>query len=225
MKQYKNNHLGLLRVSERFDGDEKFSGVISEISSKIPRDGITLNDFLDLLGERGLFMSCVILTAPFLLPVAIPGISIPFGLAIFLISIRIMFKRTVLIPKGFMNYKISRNNLETMLNGVLRILIPLEKIITPRLFFLTSKAKMSYINCSLMILSTILLMIPLLIPLGDFLPAYGILFIALGTLERDGYLILAGYITVIATTIYYILIFALGIEVIITILSYLGLHF
>ncbi|MGZ7119603.1 MAG: exopolysaccharide biosynthesis protein, partial [Methanobacterium sp.] len=72
-------------MSEKVVGEEKFSVVLSEISSKIPDDDITLEDFLKITGERGLFMSCMILTAPFLLPVSIPGSSIPFGSAIFLI--------------------------------------------------------------------------------------------------------------------------------------------
>jgi hypothetical protein len=212
-------------VSERFDSEEQFSVVISKISKKIPMEGITLNDFLGVIGERGLLMSCVILTAPFLLPLSIPGSSIPFGLAIFLISIIIIFRRPILIPKRFMDYKISKNNVESILNGISRILTPLEKFITPRLSFLTSGRKINYINGAVVAFGAILLMIPLLAPLADFLPAYGILFVSLGALENDGYLILAGYITVIATTIYFALIFALGIELTIIILSHLGLYF
>ena len=94
---------------------EKFSIVISEISSKIPAEGITLEAFLDIIGERGLFMSCMILTAPFLLPVDIPGSSIPFGSAIFLISSDIIFSKPILIPKRLMKFKISKKNLETIL--------------------------------------------------------------------------------------------------------------
>ena len=70
-----------------------------------------------------------------------------------------------------------------------------------------------------------LLVIPIIAPLGDFFPSYGILFISLGTLERDGYIVLAGYAIVIFTAIYYILIFAVGITLILIIFSYLGLHF
>ncbi|MGZ7049894.1 MAG: hypothetical protein ACXVHO_07800 [Methanobacterium sp.] len=50
------------------------------------------------------------------------------------------------------------------------------------------------------------------------------LFISLGNLENDGFLVLAGYITVIATAIYYALIFAVGIGIIIFIISYLSAH-
>lgn len=212
-------------MSEKVEGMEKFSVVITEISSKIPAEGITLEDFLDITGERGLFMSCMILTAPFLLPISIPGMSIPFGTAIFLISSDIIFNKPILIPKRIMDYKISKKDMESILNGISRILMPLEKkIINQRLCFLTRGRKMEYINGIALAFGAILLITPIIAIAGDFFPSYGILFISLGNIENDGYLVLAGYITVIATAIYYALIFALGIGLIIFITSYIGHH-
>ncbi|MGZ7069183.1 MAG: exopolysaccharide biosynthesis protein [Methanobacterium sp.] len=210
-------------MSESVKGKEKFSVIISEISSKIPAEGITSEDFLDITGGRGLFMSCMILTAPFLLPVDIPGSSIPFGSAIFLISSGIIFNRPVLIPKRFMGYKISKKDMQSFLNGISRILTPLEKkIIAPRLCFLTRGRRMEFINGVAVAFGAVLLVTPIIAPLGDFFPAYGILFISLGNLENDGLLVLAGYVIVIATAIYYALIYAVTILVIISIISYLG---
>ena len=212
-------------MSESVEQNEKFSVVMSEISLKIPDEGITLGDFLEITGERGLFMSCMILTAPFLIPVSIPGMSIPFGSAIFLLSSDIIFKRPVFIPKRFMNYKLSKKDMESVLNGISRILIPLEsKIINQRLSFLTRGRKMEYINGIALAFGAILLVTPIIAIAGDFFPSYGILFISLGNLEKDGYLVLAGYITVIATAIYYALIFALGVGLVIFITSYLAHH-
>jgi hypothetical protein len=211
-------------LSERFESAEHFSQVISEISSTIPGEGITLEGFLDIIGERGLFMSCMILTAPFLLPVSVPGMSIPFGTAIFLISLGILSDRPVLLPKRAMNHKISKRDIELILNGILNILIPLERYIKPRLCFLVRGNTINHINGTMVAFGAVLLVTPIIAPLGDFFPSYGILFISLGTLENDGYLVLAGYATVIFTAVYYILIFAIGITLIIIILSYFGLH-
>jgi hypothetical protein len=211
-------------LSERFESAEHFSQVISEISSTIPGEGIKLEGFLDIIGERGLFMSCMILTAPFLLPVSVPGMSIPFGTAIFLISLGILSDRPVLLPKRAMNHKISKRDMELILNGILNILIPLERYIKPRLCFLVRGNTIKHINGTMVAFGAVLLVTPIIAPLGDFFPSYGILFISLGTLENDGYLVLAGYATVIFTAVYYILIFAIGITLIIIILSYFGLH-
>jgi hypothetical protein len=211
-------------MSEKVEGRKKFSVVISEISPKIPAEGITLKDFLDIIGERGLYMSSMILTAPFLLPVSIPGTSIIFGSVIFLLSSDIIFQRPILIPKRFLDYKISKKNMKIILYEISRILKPLEeKIIKERLSFLTRGRKMEYINGVALAFGAILLITPIIAPLGDFLPSYGILFVCLGNLENDGFLVLAGYFTIILTAIYYVLIFALGVAIIIFIISYLHL--
>lgn len=209
---------------ERID-EEKFSVVLSGISSEIPSEGITLEDFIDIIGDRGLFMSCMVLTAPFLLPVSIPGTSIPFGTVIFLISSDIIFNRPILIPKRLMSYKISKNDMESILNGISRILTQLEsRVINQRLCFLTRGRKMEIINGIALAFGAILLVTPIIAIAGDFFPSYGILFISLGNIEKDGYLVLAGYIAVIFTAIYYALIFAIGIGLIIFLVSYLGHH-
>ncbi len=104
-------------MSEEVHGEESFSVALSAISSQISEEGLTLEDFLDITGECGLFMSCMVLIAPFLLPVSIPGSSIPFKTAIFLISSDIIFKRPFLIPKRVMNYRIS-HDMEYILNGI-----------------------------------------------------------------------------------------------------------
>lgn len=202
--------------------EDKFSVFISGISSQIPSEGITLGDFLDITGERGLFMSCMLLTAPFLLPVSIPGTSIPFGTAIFLISSDIMFKKPTLIPKRVMNYKISKNDMDTILNGISHVLTPLEdRVINQRFCFLTQGRRMEFVNGVAVAFGAMLLVLPILAVAGDFFPSYGILFVSLGNLEDDGYLVIAGYLTIIGTAIYYALIFALGIGIIIFIGNYL----
>lgn len=214
----------LLYLSEEFSTVEHFSIVIADISSKIPDDGITLKDFLDIIGDRGLFMSCMILTAPFLLPISVPGMSIPFGSAIFLISLGIASDRPVLIPDRVMNHKISKSNMDLILKEILNILIPLEKYIKPRLCYLVQGDTAKQINSIMIAFGAVLLVTPIIAPMGDFFPSYGILFISLGTLENDGYMVLAGFATVIFTAIYYILIFAIGITLILLFLSFLGLH-
>ncbi len=212
-------------MSERFKSVEHFSMVITEISSEIPDEGINLENFLDIIGDRGLFMSCMILTAPFLLPVSVPGMSIPFGSAIFLISLGIISDKPVFLPKRFMNHKISKKNMDLILREILNILIPLEKYINPRLCYLVRGNTAKKINSIMIAFGAVLLVTPIIAPLGDFFPSYGILFISLGTLENDGYMVLAGFATVIFTAVYYILIFAIGITLIIFILSHLGIHY
>ena len=202
---------------------ESTSKIISEVSEQIPEDGVNFREFLDLIGEQGGLISCLILVAPFLLPVSIPGSSLPFGLAIILINIAILTKSHPLIPKMVMEYKISQNAMVSLLNGMNRILRGLEKFVKPRLNIVT-KPYMDHVNNVFMIFCAFLLMLPLPVPLTDFLPAYSILFLTLGSVENDGYMVIAGYVVAFITAVYFLLIALLGISGIKVILSMLGIN-
>lgn len=202
---------------------ESTSKIISEVSEQIPEDGVNFREFLDLIGEQGGLISCLILVAPFLLPVSIPGSSLPFGLAIILINIAILTRTHPLIPKMVMEYKISQSTMVTLLNGMNRILKGLEKFVKPRLNIIT-KPYMDRINNVFMIFCAFLLMLPLPVPLTDFLPAYSILFLTLGSVENDGYMVIAGYLMALVTAIYFLLIALLGISGIKALLSMLGIN-
>ena len=204
---------------------ERASDSVSRISKEIPEDGITFKDFLELIGEQGGLLSCLVLVAPFLFPVSIPGSSLPFGLAIILINVGIILKRHPLIPRSIMEYKISQNNMLKILNGMRTILSKFERVTKPRLTVLAGKDNMVYVNSSVMIFCSFLLMLPLPVPLTDFLPAYSMLFLALGTIERDGYLIVAGYSLAVVTTAYFFLIAILGLAGVKLVFSFLGINF
>jgi hypothetical protein len=205
--------------------NERTSDTVTRISLEISSGGITFKDFLELIGEQGGLLSCIILIAPFLFPVSFPGSSIPFGLGILLINIGIITKRHPLIPKTIMDYKISQKNMLKILNGMRRVLLGLDKITKPRFTLMVDGPFMEYINSMIIIFCSLLLMLPLPVPLTDFLPAYSILFLSLGSIERDGYLIIAGYLLATVTTIYFLLITIIGLSGIKAILSFLGISF
>ncbi|MGB9979414.1 exopolysaccharide biosynthesis protein [Methanobacterium sp.] len=188
---------------------ECFSISLEDISSKIPNDGITIREFLDMMGNRGGLIICLILATPFLIPVSIPGSSIPFGLGIMFIGISRIFNR-YLIPGPIMNYKLPRDNLLKILKGTMNVLGKLEKYIKPRFIVLTKGPAVNRFNLSLMVFTSFLLMLPLPVPLTDSLPGYSIFFLVLGILEYDGYFVLAGYILTTITTIYFSLVFLFG---------------
>ncbi len=182
---------------------------LGDISSKIPDKGISIGDFLELMGDRGGLIICLILATPFLIPVSIPGSSIPFGLGIMFIGISRIFNR-YLIPKFIMEYVLPKDTLLKILNGTMTALGKLEKYIKPRFSIVTMGPAINRFNLSLMVFTSFLLMLPLPVPLTDSLPGYSIFLLVLGILEHDGYFILAGYLLTGITTVYFSLIFLFG---------------
>jgi len=90
-----------------------------------------------------------------------------------------------------------------MLEKGARLFARLERLIHPRLWPLTHRATVGRFNGILIGLTGLLMMAPLPLPLSNTLPAYGVLFLALGSVERDGCLVLAGYLMALLTLGYF----------------------
>ena len=196
------------------DCEKGYSYTITKISRKVPLEGMTLREFLELLGKRGRLISCMVLAAPFLIPISIPGTGVIVGFIILIISLSIMLNKYYLVPNKLLNREMSYTSLVKVLDACIRILSFLEKYMKPRLKIMINKKFSSISNNLFLVISSVLFIIPLPIPLTDTLPALGIFFLSAGILECDGYLILSGYFVVVITAIYFILFTLLGLKII-----------
>lgn len=199
-----------------------FSKILKRISDNDSSNYITLEDFLEITEDRGRLILCMILATPFLIPVSIPGSSIPFGIAIIFIGVSFLFNKS-LIPKPILRYELTKDTVIKILKGSISVLIKFEKVFKPRIQAITNSNSINYITGILLVFSAFLLMLPLPIPLTDTLPAYSIFLLSAGVLERDGYFIIISYALTLITAFYFGLIFFLGIEGISSILSYFGI--
>jgi hypothetical protein len=183
--------------------EQRVSTVLFEMIRTMPAEGLTLRGILERLGDRGLLMLCMVLTIPFLLPVSIPGSSIPFGVLIALIAVGLVTHRAPWLPDRLMNRRLTGGHVVPMLEKGVRLFARLERLIHPRLLPLTHGPTVGRFNGILIGLTGLLMMAPLPLPLSNTLPAYGVLFLALGSVERDGHVVLAGYLMVLLTVGYF----------------------
>lgn len=190
--------------------NKRLSVVLAELVRSIPADGLTLRELLTRLGERGLLLLVMVLAVPFLLPVSIPGTSTPFGLIIALIGVSLITNRPPWLPERLMSCRLTADTVVPVLERGARLCARIEEWIHPRLFLLTHQTTIGRINGVLLVVSALLLMIPLPLPFSNTLPAYGILFLAAGTLERDGYVALAGYVMVLLSIAYFTMLAVIG---------------
>ncbi|WP_011582131.1 MULTISPECIES: exopolysaccharide biosynthesis protein [Chelativorans] len=186
------------------DTTQSLRETISATVEAIDGRTVTLREIVELTGEQGLLLLCALLTLPFLLPVSIPGVSTVFGLAIILISIGITLNRAPWLPGKITDRPIDAEKLVPTLRKGADIVSRLEKIIKPRIEALTRGAAINRFNGLVLLLGGVLLMFPLgLVPFSNTLPAFGILFLAIGISQRDGLFVLAGYGMTMATIIYF----------------------
>ncbi|MCL6611645.1 MAG: exopolysaccharide biosynthesis protein [Peptococcaceae bacterium] len=190
--------------------DQPFSRTLAGLADSLPPEGLTLGELLERLGPRGLLALCMVLTVPFLLPASVPGSSTPFGLVIALIGLQVAAGRSPRLPGRMVDRPIAAENLLPVLQKGAWLFGRMERVARPRLPALTRGRTPARINAMVMVISAILLMAPLPLPFSNTLPAYGVLFLAAGSLERDGCLVLAGYLMVALTAVYFGLLALLG---------------
>jgi len=177
---------------------------LNDVAAQLTGETVTLRHVLGLLGEEGLLVFCAFLTLPFLIPVSIPGVSTAFGLVIILLGVGVAFNRLPWLPTRLMERPLSVANLKPVLERGAKFVTRFDRLTHPRLGYLTSTVTLNRAHGLALIFSGVLLLFPLgLIPFSNTLPALGILFFALGLLQRDGYFIIAGYGMMILAIIYF----------------------
>ena len=192
--------------------EKSLSETLQQVSRAITQERISLRELLELIGEQGLLVFCMFLTIPFLLPVSIPGVSTVFGLVITLIGIGVALNRVPWLPGRLMNRTIERVHLIPALERGAHLFARLDRWIRPRWLALTHGTTVNRFNGFLLVGCAFLLMAPLgLIPFSNTLPAVAILCLAAGMLQRDGFFVVVGYITTVATLVYFSALFGAAI--------------
>lgn len=210
MEEDKKSKCAVLSTSEK----------LNLIKNSLDDDFVSIETLLDLLFNESIHTIIMILVAPFLLTVSIPGSSMPFGLLIIMLEVSVLFKRNLYLPKRVLNYTLSKESINRLFAVLIKALTYLEKISKPRGNFTENKL-INVINSLIIIFLAVLLFLPLPVPFTDFTPAVSILILSVSCLEQDSYLMVMGYVATIITTFYFILFGYIGVEIIRNILNYL----
>jgi hypothetical protein len=194
------------------DATERISDALRRLLREADGRPLMIREMIEILHGRGLQFVVILLCLPFLTPVAVPGISIPFGLAIALCGLRIAFGHKPWLPAFILNRRISYSVLERMVHFGCAIYDKVEKVVRARLGFLLAGPGMMTMIGTAIALSGIFLSLPIPppFPLTNTIPGFAIICLSLGLMERDGVLILCGYVLTSIAAIYVTLIGLLG---------------
>jgi hypothetical protein len=171
-------------------------------------DKIPFEKILTMLGERAFGIGLLFFALPSALPLStIPGVSFIFSLPIFIVAIQMMLlRKTIWLPKLLAKKTISREMLQTVAIKTTPYLIKIEKLLKPRLLFMSSRF-MDIFNGFMITFVSLCLMLP--IPLSNFVFSALTIIFSLGLIEEDGLFIIAGYVgTIVYVSCIYGIIFA-----------------
>jgi hypothetical protein len=184
----------------------KLSQLLSQLLVKYADQPLPLSILLEKVGNSGFGTITGILIIPMLIPLPIPlaGFSALVGSGIILVGCQLALGyEKPYLPKRIAQLELSPAASQKILKQIDRLLQPLERMSRHRL----SKFSNSWWGCRItgicLAWDALLMSLPLPIPLTNLVPAYTILFLAIGLLEFDGLFMLIGYGMTVATTIFF----------------------
>lgn len=182
----------------------KLSEELAELRLSAGERAITLREVIYTLGGRAYLLLVLLLALPFITPVPLPGLSTPFGLAIALIALRLSLGQRPWLSMKLQRKELPAGFISKLFGVAEKVLRFLEKFLRPRLTFLTDTPLLVQMHAVLMLLAALALLLPLPIPFTNSFPAWTILLLAAGLLERDGGFILTGYVVFAAGVLYFV---------------------
>lgn len=163
--------------------------VIEDVVNSSSSDRIPIKDLIEAMDFIGFGLVMMIFSLGIIIPTPPPFpsiISIP--LVVFALQMTAGYKAPKL-PKKFSNLSVKRSVIATLVNKSSPYIRKVERILRPRLLFMTSPTAERIIGFFVLMFSSFVL---LPIPLSNFIPGLGILIISFGLLGKDGLVVILG---------------------------------
>lgn len=183
----------------------KLSDEFAMILKEFEVETVTLREVLGLLHGRGYVLLVMLLALPFCQPIPLPGLSTPLGLIIAIVGTRLALGHKPWLPGRLLDTRLSPTFFAKVFALTRKIVTWFERFLRPRMLHLTASPKLEQLHAVPIVICALLLLLPLPIPFSNVLPAWGVLLICGGLLERDGKFIVAGYAMTVASVIYFAL--------------------
>ncbi len=180
----------------------KLSEILQSISAdSLEGDSLTINYLLSRTSGQGIFLTVILLTLPFLVPV-LPGMSTPFGVAIFYLALRGILGKSGRLPSWVGDRTFCKKRFDKLVSGAFKILKMLEKLAKPRFSWWLMLPGIRLFNWVMIGFLAFLLALPLPVPGTNTIPAYALLLMAAAVMERDGVLVWLGYLLSLCSLIW-----------------------
>ncbi len=182
----------------------KLSAELADLRVLSGQRVVALREVIAMLGGRAYTLLILLLALPFTTPIPLPGLAIPFSLAIALIALRLTLGQRPWLPEKILRKELPPGFFGKLFAFAEKVLRFLEKFLRPRFTWLTDTQLLRRLHALLVLVAALALLPPLPIPFTNLIPAWVILLVAAGLLERDGLFVLAGYLVFIAGVFYFI---------------------
>ncbi|NGQ92246.1 exopolysaccharide biosynthesis protein [Rhodobacter sp. HX-7-19] len=170
------------------EGKKRFSQILDAIGADERRERVSVSDLMRAMDARAVAALILLFALPNVVPTP-PGTSSILGLPLLYLTAQMMLGKLPWLPAIIADRSMTRSDFNSFVGRVTPLLARAERLLKPRLLFVTSATGERIIGG---ICLTLAIVLALPIPLGNMLPAFAISLMALGVLERDGLWVIIG---------------------------------
>lgn len=181
----------------------RFSIELARLIDAFGERQVLVRDVVEITQSRGYVFLLLLLTIPFCTPIPLPGLSLPFGLAVAAIGLRLAMGQKPRLPVKVLNTRLPPRFFSNLLKGASRLVRWLEWLLHPRMIPLVRWEPFRQGLGFMIFVSGFLLLLPLPIPFCNGLPACTVILLAASLLEEDGYAAIAGAILFLITLLFF----------------------
>lgn len=175
------------------DGRRSLSSVLREISD-VEAEEITVGEIVDLFGRRAFGALLFAFAVPNVLPLP-PGSTTILGAPLLLLSPQVLVGvNAPWLPRMLDERRLRTADLRKGLPRVIRFVEGVERVSRPRLTFVFGAVGDRLIG---LVCTGLAFALILPIPLGNLVPAIAVGLLGLGLFQRDGVLVLVGYVVAV----------------------------
>jgi len=178
------------------------SHILASITRQMEeKDSISLQEMIDILGERVFGLSILLFCIPNCLPIPnIAGLSAFTGIPIGILGLQMVMGRShPWLPTRLREKKFSGPRVGKFFERAIPFIQKMEVFLHPRLQVMTGKPMQRLLGVVFVALAIVM---SLPIPFGNFMPGLAMALIAIGLIERDGLLVVLGCLTGVATVMF-----------------------
>ena len=183
----------------------KLSEELADLRARLGAKPMTLREVIHSLRGRAYTLLVILLALPFITPIPLPGLSTPFGLAIAFIALRLALGQRPWLSMKLQRKQLPAGFFDRVFAVAGKVIALLETFLRPRLALISAPGAMLQLHALFILISALVLLLPLPIPFSNSFPAWTILLLGAGMLERDGLFILLGYLVFVLGVFYFIL--------------------
>lgn len=173
---------------------------------------VSLREVLGVLHTRGFTVLLIVLAFPFCTPIPLPGVSIPFGVVIAFVGLRLALGQKPWLPARLLDTRLPPKFFPRLLAATRRIVRFLEYFLRPRLVWFVRWRIARNVAGAMILVCGFLMVLPFPIPFSNGLPAMTVLLLAAATLEEDGYVAVAGGVLFLVSLTFFGVLFWGGAE-------------